>query len=140
MKGASAAAGVAALQLTAGGEAGAVDGAIDQGAEGGVAILDEHVGQVGEPDQDAAAQAHAAAVAALASEVDPHARDVLAQPAQREVEPAHEARPGVVVDLDPLPPDVDLHDYPPMSRCRVWGAPTEVSPPHSLLGQADEGK
>src|SRR5688500_11212618 len=66
----------AAVEFATGGQSGAVDRSVDEDGQFGVAVLDQHVGEVRQPHQDPTALADAATRAVLVGEVYPHTRDV----------------------------------------------------------------
>jgi hypothetical protein len=94
-------------------QARAIDGAVDEDIDVGVPILDEDIGHVAEADKDTTAIADSAALTILISEMHPHARDMVAEAAQREVEPFLQAGLRSIIYFDALTSDVELHDVSP---------------------------
>jgi ribA/ribD-fused uncharacterized protein len=90
-------------------------------------------------DVNAAARAGAAAMAVLVAEVDLHADDAVAQPPQGEVQAALQMGLPGLVQIDPLTPDVDLHDASPSAAGRI-GTSREVSLSESVRYRRAAGK
>jgi hypothetical protein len=106
-------------QLPADRQARAIDGSVNQDEKARVMIFDKHIGKMLQPHENAAAFVDTTSRPILVREIDPNAIHMSAQSAEGEFESSLQASLRIVINVDALTSDVELHDVTPRVVRRI---------------------